>query len=89
MVKATNPVLQLSGPLESVLVNGLPFLDWITGDDFQNNNIPFHQIPDYFQGGLPPSPSERVDLAIVGGGLSGLATAYMLREFRPGSIRIA
>src|SRR5207247_2232174 len=45
-----------------------------------NNSIPFHFIPNYFNGGPPPEPAEDVDVAVVGGGLSGLASAYMLRD---------
>jgi hypothetical protein len=82
-VKLTRPILEVSNILDSVIVDGIPFMNWFSGDDFRNNEIPFHHIPDYFQGGLPPVPSERVDVAIVGGGLSGLATAYLLRQFRP------
>ncbi len=45
-----------------------------------NTSIPFHFIPDYFNGGPPPEPAEDVDVAVVGGGLSGLASAYLLRQ---------
>lgn len=74
-----NPVLDLQGPLTSTLVDGLPFAPWFTGDDFQNSSIPFHSI---YQGAIP-APNEDVDVAIIGGGLSGLCTAYLLRRFRP------
>lgn len=67
----------------STLVDGLPFYPWWLGDDFDNNDIPFHVPEAVFPGGKPPSPAESVDIAVIGGGLSGLATAYLLREFRP------
>ena len=62
------------------MVDGIPFAEWFFGDDFDNKTIPFHSIPDYFHGGGPPEPAEEVDVAVVGGGLSGLASAYFLRQ---------
>src|SRR5262249_39387426 len=47
------------------------------------SEIPFHQGETTYPGGMPPSPSESVEIAIVGGGLSGLTTAYLLRHRRP------
>jgi hypothetical protein len=61
-------------------VNGVPFEPWFTGDDFLDpNSIPFHVAWN----GAPVTPSEEVDVAIVGGGLSGLTTAYLLKEREP------
>lgn len=76
-IDATTPLLQIPANPPSVLVDGIPFADWFFGDDFDNDHIPFHFIPDY---GQLPEPAEDVDVAVVGGGLSGLTSAYLLRE---------
>lgn len=76
---AGDPFLDLPSVLQSVDVDGLPFAPWYTGDSFQNVEIPFHATPAIDL----PAPSERVDVAVVGGGISGLATAWMLRRFHP------
>lgn len=65
---------------------GLPFHRAFTGDDFRLG----HQLltePDAFLAGLPggtlPEPSETVPVAIVGGGLAGLSSAWLLRDLAP------
>jgi len=78
--ESSRPFLQLPAVPSSVIVDGLPFApDW-QGDDFANNRIPFH-TPDPLPS-LPPA-TEEVSVAVVGGGLGGLATAYLLRRHRP------
>lgn len=68
-------------PEPSVMIDGLPFLKKWLGDHFSAAAMPFHH------GELPigafPIPDENVDIAIVGGGLSGLAAAYILRDHKP------
>ena len=76
-IDATTPLLQIPSNPPSVVVDGIPFANWFFGDDFDNDHIPFHYIPDY---GQLPDPAEDVDVAIVGGGLSGLTSAYLLRN---------
>lgn len=68
---------------ESVDVGGLPFAPNWFGDDFPNPRIPFHASDEVMPGGVPPEPQETTDVAIIGGGLSGLSMAYALRRFNP------
>lgn len=79
----TDPVLRLSRLGPATQVGGYPFDPVFFGDDFPNTQIPFHLVENDFPGGAPPAPSENVDVAVVGGGLGGLATAYLLRHRRP------
>lgn len=81
LLGGTTPVLPIS-PGVSVDVGGYPFHPWFTGDDFQNPVIPFHAGAGPGQAEIP-QPTERVDVAVVGGGLSGLTSAYLLRRFKP------
>lgn len=76
-IDATRPFLPVPTNPASVMVDGIPFAQWFFGDDFDNDRIPFHYIPTY-----PPfpEPAEDVDVAIVGGGLSGLTSAYLLKN---------
>jgi hypothetical protein len=72
-------------PLEpdSIIVDGLPFAPGFTGDGFDNDQIPFHHVTDWFKGGPPPEAEETIRVVVVGGGISGLATAYLLRDLNP------
>ncbi len=73
----SDPVIRLACLGESEFVGGVPFAKRWFGDTFEGNAIPFHGCENCDD--FPP-PSESVDVAIVGGGLSGLATAYQLRD---------
>lgn len=80
----SSPITPLGWAPESVMVEGVPFAPLWYGDDFPTDqSIPFHHAENVFPGGEPPPPDEAVDVAVVGGGLSGLASAYLLRERRP------
>lgn len=77
---ASSPVqLVMNNPTQ--LVEGLPFASWYTGDDFPGLHHPM-PTPNCFAGNPPPI-SEEIDVAVVGGGISGLTSAYLLREHNP------
>ncbi len=70
------------GPVE--VVDGLPFATWFTGDDFRTtNDIPFHDRHLPPMPSQPPPDAEHVRVAVIGGGISGLASAYLLRQYKP------
>lgn len=80
---AHRPINPLPGALESVMVRGYPFAKRWTGDGFDDGAIPFHSCHNCFGDEGPPAPTEEIDIAVVGGGMSGLSTAYLLYEHRP------
>lgn len=75
-----HPVLELPFQMPSIDVDGIPFAARWTGDSFADGVFPFHSCENCFPGGAPPEPTEMVEVAIIGGGLSGLATAHALRD---------
>lgn len=79
----THPILDIDEHAPTDLIDGLRFSrDWL-GDWFPPASIPFHHGETGYPGGSPPPASESRDIVIIGGGLSGLATAYQLRRYRP------
>ncbi|MGE0480948.1 MAG: FAD-dependent oxidoreductase [Phycisphaerae bacterium] len=78
------PVADLPDAPTSVLIDGLPFGDWFTGDAFRApGDYPFHNAPPCCAFSDPPAPTDEIDVAVIGGGLSGLACGYLLRHRGP------
>lgn len=73
---------QAISPIDRTLPEKAPLR--YSGDDPGRAHRILWDKPGYVaaKGGLP-EPSEKAPLAIVGGGLSGLASAYLLRKHRP------
>ena len=70
------------GPIDRTLGDTAP--REFFGDRQEHPHSVLWDKPGFIQksGGLPP-PTEEVPLVIVGGGISGLTTAYLLRDHRP------
>jgi protoporphyrinogen/coproporphyrinogen III oxidase len=80
--KSVADPFQAISPIDRTLPEKAPLR--YSGDDPGRAHRILWDKPGYVaaKGGLP-EPSEKVPLAIVGGGLSGLASAYLLRKYRP------
>ncbi len=76
----SGPFARLPALPPSIDIDGLPFLADFTGDGFPNSSIPFHSCESCSE---LPEPTETTRVAIVGGGISGLATGYLLRGYNP------
>ena len=81
-LKASRPLAAVGFDPKARLIDGFPFRSWFEGDDFEDN-VPFHSQQNDFPGGEPPKPTEAVDVCVVGGGISGLSAAHLLREYNP------
>ncbi len=83
-VKNARPLARITPGTNTRVIDGVTFADWFSGDDFPlDGAIPFHVQENNFPGGSPPAPTEEVDVVVVGGGISGLSTAYLLRKYNP------
>ena len=81
-LKASRPLSAKSFDHKPRMIDGFRFKSWFEGDDFKDD-IPFHSEQNSFPGGQPPEPSEEVNVAVIGGGISGMAAAFALREYNP------
>ncbi|MCW5764741.1 MAG: FAD-dependent oxidoreductase [Phycisphaeraceae bacterium] len=79
----THPFRAVPNNQPTFTVGGVRFAAEWFGDWFPNDAIPFHHTENVYPGGEPPAPTETVNVAIIGGGLSGLASAYLLRDLDP------
>jgi hypothetical protein len=79
----SRPILPIVDAPETVEISGFPFVPTWFGDPWTPGAMPYHHPEKTYPGGSPPPPDEDVDIAIIGGGLSGLALAYLLRERAP------
>ncbi len=81
-LKGSRPLAARGFDPKPRMIGGFPFKAWFEGDDF-GDDIPFHSQQNDFPDGSPPLAQEEVELVVIGGGISGLASAYLLRQYNP------
>lgn len=79
------PLLPLRADRPLVRLEGFPFAPGFEGDPWGPEAIPFHGAgSDAGEGASSqPEPELEVEVVVVGGGLSGLTSAWLLREHAP------
>ncbi len=83
-LKSSRPLAATAFDPKPRIIEGFPVRSWFEGDDYNNGiDFPFHTAENDFPGGVPPEPSETVDVVVAGGGLSGLTAAHLLRQYNP------
>lgn len=67
---------------QNVLIDGVPFWNDMSGDRFAGlGHPPFPVLGEWIgYGNPPPAPTEKAEIVVVGGGLGGLCSAYLLRH---------
>ncbi|MBL4699515.1 MAG: NAD(P)-binding protein [Phycisphaerales bacterium] len=81
-LKSSRPLAPRSFDPKPRMIDGFPFKSWFEGDDFRDD-IPFHSQQNDFPGGQPPEPTEEINVAVIGGGISGMAAARFLQDYNP------
>jgi glycine/D-amino acid oxidase-like deaminating enzyme len=79
----SRPNVVIADAPDVIDIAGFPFSPGWFGDTWGPQSVPFHHSENDFPGGAAPPPDEDVDIAIIGGGLSGLGLAYLLRDRAP------
>ncbi|MBT8487176.1 MAG: NAD(P)-binding protein [Phycisphaerales bacterium] len=77
------PFVRVSAQPAVRLVDGVPFAVGLTGEPYPDPHLRFPEAGVWFPPDRPPTPTEEVSIAVVGGGISGLSTAHMLRAHKP------
>jgi len=82
-LKSTRPLAPRNFDPKPRYIDGFRFKSWFEGDDFEGSDFPFHTEEGVFPNGKPPAPQEEIDVAVIGGGISGLTSAYLLQDHNP------
>ena len=69
------------GPIDRTIGDHAETL--FSGDDFSRPHRVLWDLPAYFATHPIPEPEETVPLVIIGGGASGLFSAYQLSQYQP------
>ncbi|MGZ8240810.1 MAG: FAD-dependent oxidoreductase [Methylobacter sp.] len=82
MSDVENEFLSRAGPINHTLTDQAPLT--FTGDDFVRPHQILWNKPAFIEAiGERPKPKRKEELVIIGGGMSGLMSAYLLRKKKP------